>query len=151
MCDINLVMIFPATLISKYRYQLILQPFLEDLEKLETSGIKVVVEGRSTIFHSTLSMIITDNLAAQALGGFFSVISVNCFCRYCDFSKVMLGNNFKSTELVMRTKEGYQNTVSIIECDPNSASVYGLKSNSCLNSLTYFHVINGLPPNLTTT
>ena len=71
MCDINLVMIFPATLISKYRYQLILQPFLEDLEKLETSGIKVVVEGRSTIFHSTLSMVITDNLAAQALGGFF--------------------------------------------------------------------------------
>ena len=51
----------------------------------------------------------------------------------------------------MRTKEGYQNTVSIIEWDPNSASVYGLKSNSCLNSLTYFHVINGLPPNLTTT
>ena len=51
----------------------------------------------------------------------------------------------------MRTKEGYQNTASIIECDPNSASVYGLKSNSCLNSLTYFHVINGLPPNLTTT
>ena len=64
---------------------------------------------------------------------------------------MVLGSNFKSTELVMRTKEGYQNNVSIIECDPNSASVYGLKSNSCLNSLTYFHVINGLPPNLTTT
>ena len=43
--DINLVMIFPATLISKYGYQSILQPFLEDSEKLETSGIKVVVEG----------------------------------------------------------------------------------------------------------
>ena len=43
----------------------------------------------------------------------------------------------------MRTKEGYQNSVSIIECDPDSASVYGLKSNSCLNSLIYFHVING--------
>ena len=43
-CDINLVMILPATLISKYGYQSILQPFLEDLEKLETSGIKVAVE-----------------------------------------------------------------------------------------------------------
>ena len=48
----------------------------------------------------------------------------------------------------MRTKEGYQNNVSIIEYDPDSASVYGLKSNSCLNSLTCFHVIIGLPPDL---
>ena len=78
-CDINLVMILPATLISKYGYQSILQPFLEDLEKLETSGIKVAVEGRSTIFHSTLSMVIANNLAAQALGGFF-----------CNFSKLFL-------------------------------------------------------------
>ena len=44
LCDINLVMIFPEILISKYEYQLFLQPFLEDLEKLETSGIKVVAE-----------------------------------------------------------------------------------------------------------
>ena len=149
LCDINLVMIFPATLISKYGYQLILQPFIEDLEKLESSGIKVVVEGRSTIFCGTLSMVIADNLAVHAQGGFFCNFStVNHFCRYCDFSKVMLGNNFKSTNFVMRTKEGYQNNVSIIECDPDSASVFGLKRNSCLNSLTYFHVINGLPPDL---
>ena len=45
LCDKNLVMIFAATLISKYGYQLILQPFLEDLEKLETNCMKVVVEG----------------------------------------------------------------------------------------------------------
>ena len=35
-------MIFPTTLISKYGYRLMLQPFLEDLEKLETSSVKVV-------------------------------------------------------------------------------------------------------------
>ena len=81
--------------------------FLEDLEQLETSDIKVVVEGRSTIFRGTLSMVIADNLAAHALGGFFcNFRTVNDFCRYCDFSKVMLGNSFKSTELVMRTKKG---------------------------------------------
>ena len=141
LCDINLVMISPATLI--------LQPFLKDLEKLETSGIRVVVEGRSIIFRGTLYMVIADNLSAHALGGFFCNFStINHFCRYCDFSKVMLGNNFKSTEFVMCTKEGCQNNVSIIECDPDSASVYGLKSNSYLDSLTYFHVINGLPPDL---
>ena len=108
-------MILPATLISKYGYQLILQPFLEDLEKLKTSGIKVVVYGRSTIFCATSSMVIAGNLAAHALGEFFcDFSSVNHFCRYCDFSKVMLGKNFKSTEFVMRTKEGYQNNISII-------------------------------------
>ena len=139
LCDINLVMIFPATLISKYGYQLILQPILEDSEKFETSGIKVVVEGRSKIFRGTWSMVIADNLAAHALGGIFCNFSaVTHFCRYCNFSKVMLGNNFKSTEFVIRTLvEGYQNNVSIIECDPDSASVYGFKSNSCLNSMDY--------------
>ena len=148
LCDINSVMIFPATLISKYGYQLILQPILEDLEKFETSGIKVVVEGRSTIFRGILSMVIAENLAAHAPGGFFCNFStVNHFCRNCNFSKVMLGNKFKSTEFVMRILvEGYQNSVNIIDCDPDSASVYGLKSNSCLNSFTYFYVISGLPP-----
>ena len=37
---------------------------------------------------------------------------------------MMLVNNFKSTEFVMGTKEGYQNKVSIIEWDPDSASAY---------------------------
>ena len=60
----------------------------------------------------------------------------------------MLVNIFKSTEFVMGTKEGYQNKVNIIECDPDSASAYWLKSNSCPTSLTYFHVINGLLPDL---
>ena len=113
----------------------------------KTSGIKVVVEGRSTIFTGTLSMVIADNLAAHALGGSFCNLStVNHFCRYCDFSKVMLSNDFKSTEFVMRN--GYHNNVSIIEYDPDSASVYGLKSISCLNWLTYFHVIYELPTDL---
>ena len=71
------------------------------------------------------------------------------FCGHCGISKVMLGNNFKSIESVIRTKEGYQNNVSIFECDPESASVYRLKSNSSLNSLIYFHVINGTTPDLT--
>ena len=63
LCDINLVMLFPATLVSKYGYQSILQPFIEDLEKLETGGIKVVVDGlvvqaldfqsRSPVFKTT--------------------------------------------------------------------------------------------------
>ena len=73
LCDINLVMIFPATLISKYWYQLILQSFLEDLEKPETSGIKIVVEGRSTFFRGTLAMVTADNLAAHTLGGYIYI------------------------------------------------------------------------------
>ena len=49
--DINLVMILSATLISKFEYQLILQPFLEDLEKLQTSSVKVADEGSFSAVH----------------------------------------------------------------------------------------------------
>ena len=31
---------------------------------------------------------------------------------------------------------------------PNLSSVYGMKSNSCLNQMQHFHVVNGLPSNL---
>ena len=75
-------------------------------------------------------MVIADNLAAHALGGFFFNFSrVYYFCGYCGISKVMLGNNnFKSIEFVIRTKEGYQNNVNIIECDPDSASLMDEKA-----------------------
>ena len=48
----------------------------------------------------------------------------------------------------LRTLEAYNSNIRIVEASNSFASVYGIKQSSCLNDLEYFHVINGLPPDL---
>ena len=62
--DIHLAILSPAC-------KEILTLLLEDLQKLETLGIKVSFQGVDHAFFGSLSMVIADNLAAHALGGFF--------------------------------------------------------------------------------
>ena len=69
--DIHLAILSPAYLVGKYGYKKILAPLLEDLQHLETTGINVSFQGREYLFFGSLSMVIADNLAAHALGGFF--------------------------------------------------------------------------------
>ena len=45
----------------------------------------------------------------------------------------------------LRAVEAYPNHCTLISQNPELANSYGLKSNSCLSSLEYFHVIDGLP------
>ena len=56
--------------------------------------------------------------------------------------------NFNSNEWVLQTKEAYNSNIAQLEGDPAIASVYGIKSCSPLHVLKYFHVIDGLPPDL---
>ena len=48
----------------------------------------------------------------------------------------------------MRTKNAYENNLQSVEIDPKFSSLYGIKSNSCLHCLNFFHVTSGLPPDL---
>ena len=48
----------------------------------------------------------------------------------------------------MRTEETYNSNISVITCDPESTSVYGIKRESYLNVLNFFLVTEGLPPDL---
>jgi len=59
-----------------------------------------------------------------------------------------MSNHFHQKYFTLRTKEGYDQQVKAIEDDPDLAKVYGVKSNSCLNKLHYFHVIGGMPSDL---
>ena len=67
-----------SKLISKYGYQEILRPVLDDLKQLETEGIYVKFDNCVHQFYGILTMVVADNLAASTLGGFFSAISVPC-------------------------------------------------------------------------
>ena len=139
--DINLAIICKAKTITKHGYGAVLKPLLDDLKILETSGISMMFQNISYTFKGTLSMIVADNLAAHALGGFMCNFStVDRFCRFCTFSKKKSDPKSRATTFSLRDKEGYVNTLKVIEQDYSFSSVYGLKTNSVLNELDYFHV-----------
>ena len=56
--------------------------------------------------------------------------------------------NLPSSSFLLRTSEGYDNNVLNINTDKTLSSVYGIKKNSSPNCLQYYHVINGLPPDI---
>ena len=94
-------------------------------------------------------MLVAESLAAHALGGFFCNFStVQRFCRFCNCRKNELYENLPIKNFVLRTKLGYENNIQFLELNPNFSSLYGIKCNSCLHSLKFFHVTSGLPPDL---
>ena len=90
-------------------------------------------------------MVVSDNLAAHALGGYFRNFSCfKRFCRFCNQTKHQIEEAILSSNFTLCSNKGND---SIVEF-PNICSVYGMKSESWLNQLKYFHVSNGLPLDL---
>ena len=143
--DSNLL-IFITCIITKYGYKEILQPCFDDLKKSEATGISVKFENSKNLFEGSIPMVIADNLAAHALGGFFCSFSmVN---RVYNCSKEQRERNASLAEMQLRTLEACNNSIRIVEADNSFASVYSIKERSCLNDLEYLHVINSAPPDL---
>ena len=81
-------------------------------------------------------MVVAGNHAAHALGDYFCKFStVSKFCRFCNFTKNQMLENFNSNEWVLRTKEAYDSNIAQLEGDPAIASVYGIKRCSPLHVL----------------
>ena len=70
------------------------------------------------------------------------------FGRFCNCRKNELRENLAIKNFVLRTKMGYENNIQSLELNSNFSSLYGIKCNSCLYSLKFFHVTSGLPPDL---
>ena len=70
------------------------------------------------------------------------------FNRFCNCSQESFKANFPSPSFSLRASEGYDNNVLNINANKTLSSVYGVKENSSLNCLQYYHVINGVPPDI---
>ena len=148
--DVQLTLLFPSELTQKYGYHVLIEPLLDDIKVLESTGLYVKFEGKYHIFRGTVAMLVADSLAAHTLGGFYCNFStVQWFFRFCNASKQGLIDDSNRKDWVLRTREGYDLNIRHLLDDPSMTSVYGLKSNSCLNELQFFHiVVEGLSPDL---
>ena len=88
-------------------------------------------------FFGTVNMLIGDNLATHAIGGYFCNFStVHQFCRFCN-CKNQLEQCLPIKTFSLRTKTGYENNIAALGTNPTYSSLYGLKENSCLNEFSY--------------
>lgn len=86
-----------------------------------------------------------NNLGNHEIGGYVEKFSSNTyFCRYCYITKSKFDKG-KVSGFSWRTKDSYDSDVET--CLMTGDHGRGVKSNSILNSLSYYHVASpGLPP-----
>jgi hypothetical protein len=130
------------------------------------------VDGIEVSLTGTITLVPADNLASQFLGGYKALASALRKCRQClavmsDMkSKVLIINNiqhsvslspylcdtqFRSEDFVERTKATHKNHVALLDSPglrQHIATTYGLHRDSILNSSKYFHVTEGLIPDI---
>ena len=145
---IQLVALVKATDVKKFGLEKVLQPLLEDIQFLETTGITVKKEDHTFHFHGTISFIASDNLGAHFLGGFQENFSTSKRgCRFCMATRGAWQGVFND-QFPWRLPEAYDKQAQDVTKNLEEPSTYGIKRASPLNSLKYYHIINGLPSDI---
>lgn len=139
--QIQLVALFYEKDIKSYGMCKIFEPIIRDLKILENNGIAL---NNSQVLKGSVIAVLGDNLGSHQIGGFLETFQDGTyFCRYCyanDVSVIKYDNTFEK-----RTVTSYNNDVDA--CEALDTAFRGMKHNSVLNDLTYFHVAGpGLPP-----
>lgn len=143
--SIQLVWLCKTTILKKFGLKVLAKQLINDLKTLETDGISIDSHGENYKFRGTVSSVVADNLGSHGIGGFMEGFTANRICRTCMCTYASLKQPYLSTNYRERTVDGHEHQLQMIRQHPNLSSVYGVKSDSPLNELSFFDVINGLP------
>lgn len=122
---------------------------MQDLKLLLLEeGITIMKSDGEHRLYGTVTAVIADNLGAHAIGGFLE--SFNCLknCRHCFVTKQDMQTTFSCNDFTLRSIAMHKAKLANVAQDSTMSSVYGIKSDSPLNSLKYFHVAKGMPSDL---
>lgn len=113
---------------------------IDDLKILEMVGIQI----NDITFKGSVISVLGDNLGSHSIGGFIEKFDrKNYFCRFCYINN--LENHVAGTiNIALRTEESYKADVE--QALTTNEICRGLKFNSPLNDLKFYHVATGLPP-----
>ena len=145
---IQLACLIPSSHIKKYGFTNILSKLVDDIKYLETVGLEVSTYiGKIKVF-GTVSALVADNLAAHDIAGFTTSFSGLRRCRFCNANTNNIQNTFCESSFELRTENAHNEQVKIVANNPDLASLYGVKYDSVLNQLHYFHIIWGSPSDI---
>ena len=145
--DMQLAILCKSCDLKYFGFQAILKPLIEDIKILETEGI--VISDIPCKVKGSIVSVIGDNLAANQIGGYVTCFSGNAHCcRFCTASINDMQLQFRDSFFVQRTKQMHNQHLSLVNIDSKYVSAYGLKFESPLNSLNFFHTSAMLPPDI---
>ncbi|XP_065208206.1 uncharacterized protein LOC135840708 isoform X1 [Planococcus citri] len=132
--------------VRKYGFKQILRPFLQELKSLESDeGIVIQLNtDENYVLRASLASFCGDGLAVHDLFGLLSP-SANMFCRLCLISRTdLLNGQLEPQE--PRTKAIYDEHLALIQSNNTQdvRSQTGVKAESPLNELKYFHVADNM-------
>ena len=142
-----LVLLCKSSSVQKHGFSAIAAVINRELSVLENDGI--VVDGYPCAIHGALAFIAGDNLNSHLIGGFSASFSPNVsyVCRFCLISNTEMRQLDDAGLIEPRTIENYEQHARIVESEPNTSSVFGIKYKSPFISGS-FHVVEGLPPDI---
>lgn len=143
--NIKLALLCREKYVEKFGWDQVLKELLNDIKTLESEGIKVTCQDGIEHYHGTLLVMLGDNLGSHQIGGFTDNFSKSThFCRFCEITrKELKSGNYKIRNL--RDRINYE--INYRKAVENNKICFGVKRNSPLNNLQFFHVCNpGLPP-----
>lgn len=142
--DKYLILLAKRSLVTKFSYQEILKPLLNDLQQLESNGINI----NGTVMKGSLLYVGGDNLSSHQLGGFRECFSSGLICRYCMADRNEINDKWHEEKFVTRTKQSHSRHVELVKQDQTLSTAYGVTGESCLSSPSLFDVTQGLPPDI---
>ncbi|KAJ8041305.1 hypothetical protein HOLleu_12090 [Holothuria leucospilota] len=145
---IQLVWLCKTDLVKKYGLEKVATPLVSDLTQLETVGIQITTDEVTEIFRGSVTMVVADNLGSHGIGGFNESFSGFRICRFCMCTSEELSRATPPNNFIERTPSSYNAQLQLIKDDDHMKTTYGLRKNSPFNCLRYFHVTEGLPPDL---
>ena len=135
---------------KEYGYKLFFKRCIEELRKLQETGIEVLSKGKQYKVYFITSLVLGDNLGVNGLLGFTeSFASTNC-CRMCYAGPEQIHTLKQEDESLLRTEEKYNEDIEYMKTCGNDneistisirSSKSGIKEECFFNELPHFHVI----------
>lgn len=140
--NIHLVAPFHIWDLQKYSFDVILEPVINDVKILESQGLSLLFSDEP--LYGTICQITGDNLGMHTVLGFNESFSSRHFCRHCLIEKDDCLTVFSEDDpkVILCGKNVFEMHCQSLQENPQLKTMYGLKNNSTLNSLKYFHVYN---------
>lgn len=143
---INLAIVATVPIIEKHDLDMVLKPFIADLNTLSTTGISLSVQGIPRMFKGALLTFLADNLASNDLGGFkksFSFIFHSC--RTCFVTRDTTTSSFVSEGFEKRENSVHHRQCEMLDGPTAShySKTYATNRRSTLGHQVLFNVWRG--------
>ena len=142
---INLAIVVTVPIVDVYGLDKVLQPFVNDLNVLSSTGISLTIDGVDHTFKGALLTMLADNLASNQLGGFKQSFSFAFrSCRTCLVTHNSLSSSFVSDSFEMRNKPDHLKHLDFLTgAAAHFSKTYVVNTRSALLDVQHFDMFGG--------